>query len=343
MKCLKLKALYPILLSCVVLGANAQVPINNIAAYYPFSGNANDWFGTNNGTVSGAVLATDRFGNPNSAYSLNGTSDFISFPQQFVFNKKQNASFSIWIKPNSLPNNLQGTILKSSLATADANRFNLYLSPLNGKNLRLTLDYRESNGTLHKLNGDSLALGTWQNLVFTRSGNSYMLYLNGKYVNKVVMDTSTIPNATGWLIGKDPSSGYDYSGLIDDIRLYSKALDSSEIVSIYNENTCFKSISVTDTLKISFITGLNDLTQDFGLMKVYPNPSSSNITLEAQNTTGNYSVKINNSFGQPVCSSVITQSKTIINLSSLGSGGIFYLQVLDNQNKVLETKKLILE
>ena len=42
-----------------------------LVAYYPFNGNANDYSGNgHNGTVTGATLTTDRFGNPNSAYSL---------------------------------------------------------------------------------------------------------------------------------------------------------------------------------------------------------------------------------------------------------------------------------
>jgi hypothetical protein len=47
------------------------IPTNGLVAYWPFSGNANDLSGNaNNGTVSGATLTTDRFGNTNSAYSF---------------------------------------------------------------------------------------------------------------------------------------------------------------------------------------------------------------------------------------------------------------------------------
>jgi len=53
----------------------AQTPV----AYYPFSGNANDAIGTLHGTVNGATLTTDRFGNANSAYSFDGVNDAISF------------------------------------------------------------------------------------------------------------------------------------------------------------------------------------------------------------------------------------------------------------------------
>ena len=48
-------------------------------AYYPFNGNADDAIGNGyDGEVFGATLISDRFGNSNSAYSFNGTSDYIA-------------------------------------------------------------------------------------------------------------------------------------------------------------------------------------------------------------------------------------------------------------------------
>src|SRR5208282_5892757 len=55
--------------------------LQGLVAYYPFNGNANDASGNgNNGTVYGATLTADRFGNPNAAYSFNGASAYITTP-----------------------------------------------------------------------------------------------------------------------------------------------------------------------------------------------------------------------------------------------------------------------
>ncbi|MEJ6801976.1 MAG: hypothetical protein QNK77_12425, partial [Crocinitomicaceae bacterium] len=54
------------------------VPTNGLVGWWGFNGNANDESGNgNNGTVNGATLTTDRFGNPNSAYDFDGVDDFI--------------------------------------------------------------------------------------------------------------------------------------------------------------------------------------------------------------------------------------------------------------------------
>jgi Na+/H+ antiporter NhaB len=51
------------------------------SAEYLFNGNANDTSGNgHDGTIYGATLAFDRFGNMNSAYSFDGVNDYIAMP-----------------------------------------------------------------------------------------------------------------------------------------------------------------------------------------------------------------------------------------------------------------------
>ena len=51
---------------------------NGLVGYWPFCGNANDESGNgNDGTVNGATLTSDRFGNVNSAYDFDGVTDHI--------------------------------------------------------------------------------------------------------------------------------------------------------------------------------------------------------------------------------------------------------------------------
>lgn len=57
----------------------------SLSAYYPFNGNANDESGNDkNGTVSGPELAADRFGKPGSAYYFDGDRDYISIPDGLI-------------------------------------------------------------------------------------------------------------------------------------------------------------------------------------------------------------------------------------------------------------------
>ena len=61
---------------CTFAQVPSYVPTNGLVGYWPFNGNANDESGNgNNGTVNGATLTSDRFGNANGAYSFNGSSE----------------------------------------------------------------------------------------------------------------------------------------------------------------------------------------------------------------------------------------------------------------------------
>ena len=99
------------LLSAFVgLSAIAQIPTNGLVAYYPFNGNAKDSSGNgNNGSVNGATLTTDRFGNCNSAYLFDGVSNYISLPTSKLINLNT-YSYSLWVMPTAIPTNNGGIL-----------------------------------------------------------------------------------------------------------------------------------------------------------------------------------------------------------------------------------------
>ena len=92
--------------------SQAQTLTDSLCAYYSFNGNANDNSGNgNNGTVNGATLTTDRFGNANSAFHFNGTSDNIVLTANSHF-KPNTFPYAVtaWIKTNGTS---AGTIFKN--------------------------------------------------------------------------------------------------------------------------------------------------------------------------------------------------------------------------------------
>jgi hypothetical protein len=84
----------------IVANTHAQscVP-EGLVAYHPFIGNANDPGGSgNNGTVNGAVLTVDRFGNPNRAHGFNGVNNYIGFNSSPPV-QTDNRTLTAWIQP----------------------------------------------------------------------------------------------------------------------------------------------------------------------------------------------------------------------------------------------------
>ena len=69
-------------------------------AYYPFNGNANDESGNgNNGTVNGATLTTDRFGNVDAAYDFDGNSYIQSSGNNLPDGER---TVSLWLYSNNI-------------------------------------------------------------------------------------------------------------------------------------------------------------------------------------------------------------------------------------------------
>ena len=96
-----MKKLLFVLLILIVATSYAQVPsyvpTNGLVAYYPFNGNANDVSGNgNNGTVNGATLTTDRFGNANSAFSFNNNNISVPHNSNFGIIQTGQETISLW-------------------------------------------------------------------------------------------------------------------------------------------------------------------------------------------------------------------------------------------------------
>jgi hypothetical protein len=61
------------------------VPTNGLAAWYSFTGNANDESGgNNNGNISGAILTSGKLGLTNTAYRFDGSSSSINLSNAFI-------------------------------------------------------------------------------------------------------------------------------------------------------------------------------------------------------------------------------------------------------------------
>ncbi|PBQ33020.1 hypothetical protein CNR22_14955 [Sphingobacteriaceae bacterium] len=97
---------------------------------------------------------------------------------------------------------------------------------------------------------------------------------------------------------------------------------------------------------ISIPVGISEISSgNSDVLKVYPNPCATVINIEngAAMKINRHSVRINNSLGQEVYKQELTQNAISINASTLPGKGIYYLQLLDSDGKILERRKIILQ
>ena len=219
------------------------VPTNGLVGWWPFNGNANDESGNNNnGTVNGATLTSDRFGNANKAYSFDGVNDYVEIFNSSSLNYPTQAiTISTWFKINSWFPLSNGTSWFPILSKSNSNIYGNYRLGLGKDNQNIVKLYGNLNSVGINENL-TFNLNQWNNLIFiiNASNNTTIIYLN----NSLVYQGVTSP--TGWntnntlplIIGMDSPGFIEYSnGFIDDIGIWNRALTASEVTELYNAGT----------------------------------------------------------------------------------------------------------
>ncbi len=223
------RALTAIEIAALYAAQNATPVISgNLVADYQATGNANDATAySNNATVQGAQLTTDRFGKANRAYSFNGIDQSLTAANSPQLNSA-NTTISFWINPASLPASGETYILSDG---GYQERWKISL-PNHGKPVFTTHAGGVCCSDLDS--GTPLTVGTWTQVVMVHDGSQDIIYFNGVQVNAKTstgaLDTTTKPLG----IGFDPINNNNYfHGSLDDIQIYNTALTAAEIAALY--------------------------------------------------------------------------------------------------------------
>ncbi|MBI4647111.1 MAG: S-layer homology domain-containing protein, partial [Bacteroidia bacterium] len=213
---------------------------SGLVAKYYFNGNANDESGNgNNGTVNGATLTTDRFGNANSAYSFDGVNNYVSVANQFFDNGWSEYTISGWFNSNNSAKSAQcffntiphnGTDLQYNYFSNNKVSFFLNSNP----------GVASWDNGLNVL-GSNVSSNSWYHYAFIKSGDNYKFYLNGNLDVSYNGSISPISYLCGVVFGSiDPSINLSecFSGKLDDIRIYNCALSEDEIYILADQTSC---------------------------------------------------------------------------------------------------------
>jgi hypothetical protein len=327
---------------------------NGLVGYWPFCGDANDESGNgNNGTVNGATLTSDRFGNPNSAYDFDGSASYIEVLHSTSQNLTNAVSFSLWINPTDYNLNSQASRVPLG-KKINATTSGLGFETLDGVGSccgpQFYLNNNTGAGGLDYEDPVSLTAGSWTHLVGTYDGNTLKLYKNSILIGSATGSLSLSSTIQSLFFGREGSSSPNryFKGLIDDIGFWNRALSASEIQQLYNTGIYFQTVTGScDTLQFNAnITGFNPVTYQ-NQVKVFPNPAKDNLVIDCGanfNTLTGYSMKILNTVGQSVYNSLITQQVTNIPLTApTWSPGAYIVQFINPTGTVIEAKQIIIQ
>ena len=176
---------------------------DNLVSYYKMEGNSNDSVGSNNGTDTSVTYSA---GNGKIGEGAGfASSSTIIYPAQ-----TDPTTISFWIK----------------ITTIASKSIFLSSSPDNAIGGRSTDKIQLYDGT------DRIASNNWIKSVrthycFVYIGSAYAIYQNGSFLENLTCNKLQIRQ-----IGRSASNGF--TGEIDEVGFWSRALSASEVTELYN-------------------------------------------------------------------------------------------------------------
>ena len=207
---------------------------DGLLAYYPFTGNADDASGNDyHGTISGASPTSDRFGTPDDAYLFDGSTNYIDFPApvELLNTAVSGFSFSAWIYSQGGDGTTPQNLFEATTATAGVNN-EVYFEANMPAPMRFGIT-DDSNGE-HMVASQPLNLNTWYYVVGTYDGAEQKIYIDGQLVASEAW-TNTFTINSNIQVGKDLQGGQYFNGIIDDIRIYNRAISQAEVTDLFTE------------------------------------------------------------------------------------------------------------
>ncbi len=240
-----------IVLACQIHLAQGQDITSGIISKYNFEGDALDLVGSNHGIVIGATPSDDRFGNPNSAYYFDGLNDYIEILNSPTLNFQATDDFSIsvWVNVDSIQYDIRGNnneiigkwnTYKSTGYPFAIRYWNNY-APSDNQQRIFSLRYDSENcGHNPLITADcAITSGEWHHLVLIKSGSTLLYYQDGILLGTATDNTSltcNTQNSNPIYIGKRDLNTRYFTGFIDDLVFYNRALSADEVNMLFSIN-----------------------------------------------------------------------------------------------------------
>ncbi len=308
----------------------STAPISGTAAAglnlaYPFSGNANDVSGNGNNGIpqNSPTPTTDRYGAANSAYSFNGSTQYIATTTAISNSSTntwgpQNFSISVWFKTTTTSGGLLVGFRAPQTGVGTETKWDRHIYMTNSGQLYygayvVTTASRWTINTTSTYND-----GNWHHVVATTSttGGSF-LYVDGvlQASNTGMTTSENFLGVNGyWRIAAGrldtwlsaPTSNY-FAGSLDDIAIYTSALTQSQVYSAYGAGIPTVCAGSPLTLQVNTVAGATySWTGPNSYTSTSQNPTVSNTATTAM--AGAYTCTVTSASG---CTSTITYLATV--------------------------------
>ncbi len=202
---------------------------NDLASHYLLNGNLEDEVGSD-ATSTAVTPTTDRNGVGSSAMLFNGTS---SYAENSYDLEDYGFSISCWIRPEASIAGQQ--IIFSQVAQNSSPNYGIELL-LDHDTIKL--DMPIGSGRVKLGGNQKITPGSWYHIVVTFDEKFVRLYVNGAAVvigvcTELFDATSSVFNLGCRLANGVGAKSNFYNGKIDDLRIYSRAINDAEVDELF--------------------------------------------------------------------------------------------------------------
>lgn len=206
----------------------AQIRTQNLLAYYPFNGNANDESGNlNDGTEHTIQNVAGVNNNENSAFLFDGSESYVETPIERSLYKE--LTICAWFQ-------YQGEITDDyqTLFSGDTTDFWV------GKHRGVShIGIQESNYRSSVGRSTNAWDKQWHHLCYVYDNGMATLFLD---TNNVGSDSFGLGQGPIWIGKENEGTGYEFTGIIDEVVIWSAPLTMEEVSTVYDRTIAKKSV-----------------------------------------------------------------------------------------------------
>src|SRR6266850_2812372 len=245
------------LLAAQPVAADCLSSTDGLLGWWPGDGNANNIFGTNNGTLQGGATA-NAAGLVASAFNFDGTNGSVQIPDS-TFLRPANLTIEAWVRFASLdsagsggsPAGDQYIVFRQNTRASDFEGFDLSKTRVGSNDFFRFLISSASGQTAQIYSLTTLTNGTWYHVAAVRGSNFTQIYVNGVLERQTNVTFAQDYGNFPLYFGTSGQSFWDHKlkGNLDEVSIYNRALSSNEIASIYAAGTSGKCKAHSITLQ----------------------------------------------------------------------------------------------
>ncbi|MEE8302485.1 MAG: LamG domain-containing protein, partial [Candidatus Tectomicrobia bacterium] len=229
-------------------GLNCVKPPSGILAWWPGEENADDISGNENHGILGDGTSFEP-GQVGQTFSFDGVDDRIIVENEEAFDFITEVSVETWVFSSGAEGNYQGVINKGYHANGP---FELRMTRQGGSgdvflhcasDHAIFFDVTTTQGL--QFAAACLTKNVWHHVAGMYDGTEVRLYLDGELAETRFHGGTLIQNDLPVSIGWNGLFGEYWSGLIDEVSIYDRALSSAEVQSIFNAGSAGKCTEVS--------------------------------------------------------------------------------------------------